>query len=349
MKKFNYQSLEKLKLNQDLNHTLNAISKYQGRLGLFLKLKKPSKDFRQLTFRTKINSILTSNKIEGIYTTPQRLKTIINKKIILEKKDEKEIAGYHTVLNIINTNFQYINITPNYILQLHQILFSFTNAQGGVYKNSDNNIIERGPQGEEIIRFKPLASFLVTDKMIELCHNFNNNFYNPKINPLILIFTFVFDFLCIHPFNDGNGRLSRLLTLLLLQKADHSIVKYNSFEKIIEKTSKNYYSVLFKSSQGWHNDSNDVSPFIDYMLMVLKKCYQEIDDLIINNRSFNKTKMEQIKEIFHKTPQPLTKNEISELLPHISIITIEFYLKRLLDQNFIKKNGISKKTTYSKQ
>ena len=202
----------------------------------------------------KIQSTGSSNKIEGIFTTEPRLKKIVMDKTMPKTRSEREIAGYRDVLNIIHENNEFIPITPKFILQLHRNLYRYEGDIGGVYKSADNIIQETDSEGNSHVRFTPVAAWETPEALNELCNEYNKALNDSKLDPLLLMPMFVLDFLCIHPFKDGNGRMSRLLTLLLLYKSDYVVGKYISIEKQIENTKEDYYDALQASSMKWHEN-----------------------------------------------------------------------------------------------
>ena len=212
----------------------------------------------------KIQSTESSNKIEGIYTSDERLKKIVLDKTMPKTRNEREIAGYRDVLNTIHENFQHIPIRDTFILQLHRDLYKFENASyGGRFKTADNIIEEEDERGNKFVRFRPLPAWETPDAIINLCTAYNEAINKGEADSLLLIPMFIIDFLCIHPFNDGNGRMSRLLTLLLLYQNDYIVGRYISLEKLIERTKDSYYDALQSSSQGWIEDENNYEHFVN--------------------------------------------------------------------------------------
>jgi len=229
-------------------------------------------------------------------------------------------------------------------------LYSFSSsAVGGVYKNSDNIIAEKHADGTETVRFRPVPAFQTADAMLNLCTQFNDAIEAGTYDPLLLMPIFILDFLCIHPFNDGNGRMSRLLTLLLLYRAGFIVGKYISIEMLIEKSKDSYYEALQASSQNWHEDGNDYLPFLKYMLGVVVKAYNEFEDRVEHLRYRKVSKPERIKAIIERTPGKITKKQISQSCPDISLTTIERTLADLLAAGYIEKTGTGRATAYVKK
>mgnify|MGYP000778826022 FL=1 len=227
-----------------------------------------------------IQSTGASNRIEGIFTSDKRLEELVSQKAEPRNRSEQEIAGYREVLSTIYEGYEYINPRPNIILQLHRDLYSYSQGSaGGSYKNSDNVIAETDAEGHQKARFIPVPAFQTDEAMEELCARFLEAWEADRIDKLVLIPMFILDFLCIHPFNDGNGRMSRLLTLLLFYKAGYIVGKYVSMEMLIEKTKETYYEALQASSTGWHEGENSYEPFVKYYLGIMLKAYNEFESL----------------------------------------------------------------------
>ena len=261
MRVFDYSKLADRTWPSDILNLVAKIHECKGRQDMFIRQKPVELD--RLVEIAKIQSTEASNKIEGIVTTSTRMKQLFEEKTMPRNRDENEIMGYRDVLNTIHESNEYIPIRPSYILQLHRDLLRRAGmSYGGNYKNVQNYINETRPDGTTITRFTPVAPFQTHMAMEALCEAYEQALAKENIDALILIPCFIVDFLCIHPFNDGNGRMSRLLTLLLLYKNGYSVGKYISIEKQIEKTKDHYYDVLEMADAGWHEESNDPTPFI---------------------------------------------------------------------------------------
>jgi Fic family protein len=347
MRVFDYKKMEDTLLPNDIVELLNEIYEYKGRIELFLEQKDDI--LSSLESTSYIQSIQASNKIEGIYTSEKRLKDIVIDKSSPVDYNEEQIAGYRDALRLILTSFEDINISPNNILYLHKTLYTYTvDSHAGKYKNMDNSIVEITKEGNTQIRFTPLSAYLTPIKMEELCKNYNDNIQNSKTNKLILIFTFILDFLCIHPFIDGNGRINRLLSILLLLSHGFPIGKYISLDKIIVTSKEDYYEALRASSIGWMEGNNNPLPFIGYGLLVILKAYKTFDERAISIVINKKTKFEQIKQTFDNSLGYLSKSKIIELCPNVSITSIESALHQLLKLGYIEKKGSARATEYKK-
>ena len=253
MKIFNYSNLKNKTWDIKIINYLTQIHEEKGKQQLFLKQK--AEELEKLVFIAKIQSTESSNEIEGIRTTNTRLKQLVNEKTAPKNRAEEEIAGYRDALNIVHENFDSIPITPNFILQLHKVLLSYTSTSyGGKYKNVQNYISAIDENGKAYTLFTPLSPFETPIAMQELCDEYNRALGEGEVDPLILIPLFIHDFLCIHPFIDGNGRMSRLLTTLLLYRSGYYVGKYVSLEAKIAKNKDLYYDALYDSQIGWHEN-----------------------------------------------------------------------------------------------
>ena len=294
-----------------------------------------------------IQSTGASNRIEGIYTTDKRLKELVSQKAEPRNRSEEEIAGYREVLAMIHESYEYIVPRSNMILQLHRDLYSFSRgAVGGNYKNSDNLIAEIDSEGHEKVRFIPVPAFQTAEAVEELCNRFWEAWEADYIDKLILIPMFVLDFLCIHPFNDGNGRMSRLLTLLLFYKAGYIVGKYISMEMLIEKTKETYYEALQASSGDWHENENAYEPFVRYYLGVTLKAYNEFENRVEHLKNRSLSKPDRIKALIDQKIGKITKKEIMDTCPDISKTTIERTLTELVKNGHIAKVGSGPATGY---
>lgn len=347
MHKFDYSFLENGNLHSQLLNV--ALSVYELR-----NKEKARKDthiqiFTELEKIAKIQSVKSSNAIEGIVTTDDRIKAIVNKNVAPLNHNEAEIAGYRDALNFIHNNYQQMDFDENAILFLHKMLFSLTgNEEGGKYKNHNNLIMELDKDGKRKIRFEPIPFTDTKIAMEQLVLAYIDAQNNSKINRLLLIPCVIFDFLCIHPFADGNGRMSRLLTLLLLYKNDFDAGKYISFEEQINKYKDLYYDALEKSSQGWHENTSDYYEVMFNFLSMLYLCYKELDKrfAIVNGKKI--TKKARVEATVLNSLLPISKKEICEILPDVSPTTVEAVLGKMVKNSQIKKIGAASQTKYYK-
>lgn len=348
MHTFDYKETPRKLLTPEIVNMITALHEFRGKQELYIEAKADV--LSALLDIAKIQSTKASNKIEGIFTTDERLKALVMQKSEPRNRSEEEIAGYREVLATIHESYEYIPCRPNNILQLHRDLYSFSGSDmGGHFKNTDNVIAETGKDGKEYIRFAPVPAFQTPDAIDDLCRSFNDAVEQGEYDPLILIPMYILDFLCIHPFNDGNGRMSRLLTLLLLYRADYIVGKYISMEMLIEKTKETYYEVLKDSSTNWHENQNDYLPFIKYYLGVVLKAYKEFQDRVEHLAYRKLSKPERIKAVFDKKLGKVNKADIATLCPDISETTIERTLKHLVESGYIEKVGAGRSTAYVKR
>ena len=343
MRTYNYKNKWEQFLTPEIVSMLTQIHEFKGKQNLFIESSADS--LAGLVEIAKIQSTESSNKIEGIYTSDERIKKLALSKTNPKNRAEEEIAGYRDVLNTIHTNHDGIPIKPNIILQLHRDLYRFnTVTYGGRYKNVDNVIAEEDADGNKFVRFKSVDAWEVPESIENLCAAYNEAITLETINPLLAISMFVLDFLCIHPFNDGNGRMSRLLTLLLLYRSGYIVGI--SIEKMIETTKDSYYDALQKSSLGWHENENDYAPFVKYMLSVILAAYREFASRIRIMVESKMSKPERVAKIIEDTLGKVTKQELLGKCPDISETTVQRALADLLKKHRIIKISGGRYTSY---
>ncbi|MDQ2085341.1 Fic family protein [Herbivorax sp. ANBcel31] len=345
MRSFDYRKIPDELISYELMNLVSAIHEFKGKQDLFIEAR--SDVLESMLEVARIQSTGASNRIEGIYTSDERLDALMKEKAEPKNRSEREISGYREVLAIIHENYDYIQPRTNVILQLHRDLYFFSpKASGGRFKNADNVIAETDTSGTSRVRFKPTSVFETPEAMERLTETFIDAIAAEKYDPLLLIPMFILDFLCIHPFNDGNGRMSRLLTLLLLYRSGYIVGKYLSIEMIIEKTKKAYYESLQNSSIGWHEEENSYYPFVKYLLGVILSAYKEFSSRVELIHDKNLTKPERIRKLFDNSLERLSKKMILERFPDISTSTAEVTLRELVKENYIIKVGAGKNTAY---
>lgn len=346
MRDINYTKKWSEMLTPEIVGMLTKIHEFKGEQKLFIEAHADK--LSDLMEIAKIQSTEASNKIEGIFTSDERLKKLVMDKTTPKSRAEQEIAGYRDVLNTIHGNYDYVQAKPGIILQLHRDLYRFMGpGVGGFFKTSDNVITEIDSQGNKKVRFQPVPAWETASAIDSLCKSFDEAIQDENIDPLIVIPMFILDFLCIHPFNDGNGRMSRLLTLLLLYRSGYIVGKYISIEKMIETTKETYYEALQASSEGWHDNENDYIPFIKYMLGVVVASYRDFSSRVKLITTAGFTKGDRIGEIIKQTVGTITKSEIMKKCPDISEITVKRALLELSEQNKIIKIGGGRYTKYT--
>ena len=344
MRDFNFKAEYQKLLTPEAVAYLTQIHEYKGQQNLFIEAKADA--LSNLLEVAKIQSTEASNRIEGIITTDDRLKKIVREKTMPQTRSEKEIAGYRDVLSIIHESFDAIPITQNYILQLHKILYShMNNPLAGRTKSVQNYITATYPDGHVETLFTPLAPYETPEALDRICEEYNRVIGNMELEPLIAIPVFIHDFLCIHPFNDGNGRMSRLLTTLLLYRNGFYVGKYISLEAKIAKNKDLYYDALAQAQTGWHEGTEDVVPFIKYLLGTILAAYKDFEDRV----ALVETKLPALEMVRRASKNRIgrfNKQDIRELCPTLSDSSIEGALRKLIAAGELKKEGRGKNTCY---
>ena len=344
MRNYDLQNKWQKLLTPDIVALLTQIHEFKGEQNLFIEAN--SDTLTQLVEIARIQSTEASNKIEGIYTSDERLKKIVLDKTTPRTRNEQEIAGYRDVLATIHESYEYIPLRPTMILQLHRDLYKFSGMSiGGNYKNSDNVIAEENTEGNRFVRFQPVPAWETAEAIDMACQAYSQA-VQTGADPLLMIPMFILDFLCIHPFNDGNGRMSRLLTLLLLYRSGYIVGKYISIEKVIEQSKETYYETLQQSSAGWHENENDYAPFVRYLLGTIVAAYREFSSRVQLLVTSGMSKPDRIRELIKNTLGKITKTEIMEKFPDISQATVQRTLIELQKNNEIIKLSGGRYTAY---
>lgn len=344
MREFNYGKIKEQKWDLEVLSLIAGIYKYAGKQELYLK-QRPD-ELEKLVEIAKVQSTEASNAIEGIVTTNTRIRQLVEEKTTPKNRDEAEIAGYRDVLNIIHESFDVIPITKNYILQLHKILYShMNNPIAGRTKTVQNYISATYPDGRTEVLFTPLDPFETPVALERICEEYNRVIGNLEIEPLIAIPVFIHDFLCIHPFNDGNGRMSRLLTTLLLYRSGFYVGRYISLEAKIAQNKDLYYEALKKAQSGWHEGEENVVPFIKYLLGTILAAYKDFEDRfeIIGEKL---PALEMVRKATENKIGKFSKQDIRELCPSLSISSIEGSLRTLVEEGELMRGGSGKATYY---
>ena len=344
MRNFNYSKIKDIKWDSEILSLVASIYRYQGKQELYLK-QRPN-ELEKLIDIAKIQSTESSNEIEGIVTTSVRLKQLLEEKTTPRNRNEQEIVGYRDVLDIIHENFDVIPISRNYILQMHKILYShMNNPLAGKTKNVQNYISAMYPDGHSEVLFTPLSPFETPGALDLICDEYNRVIGNFEVEPIIMIPIFIHDFLCIHPFNDGNGRLSRLLTTLLLYKNGFYVGRYISLESLIAKDKAAYYEALNKAGINWQNGNEDIVPFIKYLLGIILAAYKAFDDRfsIVEDKL---SAVEMVRKAISQKIGRFSKQDIRELCPSLSISSIEGSLRKLVEEGELRREGVGRSTKY---
>mgnify|MGYP005892253821 FL=1 len=344
MRVFNYSVIREQKWDSELLGLISAIYKEVGKQALFLKQRPEELD--KLVEIAKVQSTEASNAIEGIVTTSTRVRQLVEEKTTPKNRSEKEISGYRDVLKLIHENFDVLPVTQNYILQLHKILYSYANnPMAGQTKNVQNYISATHPDGHVETLFTPLAPYETPEALDRICEEYNRVIGNMELEPLIAIPVFIHDFLCIHPFNDGNGRMSRLLTTLLLYRNGFYVGRYISLEAKIAKNKDLYYDALAESQKGWHEGTEDVVPFIKYLLGTILSAYKDFEERV----ALVETKLSALEMVRRASQNKIgqfNKQDIRELCPMLSDSSIEGAFRKLVASGELQKKGSGKKTCY---
>lgn len=346
MREFNYRKIGERSWDSETLSLIAAIYKEAGKQELFLAKSPESLD--RLVEIAKIQSTEASNAIEGIVTTNLRLRQLVEEKTTPKNRAEEEIAGYKDVLSLIHESYEAIPLSKNYILQLHKILYNhMNNPIAGRTKDVQNYISATYPDGSSRILFTPLEPYETEESLERICEEFNRAVGNMELEPLLAIPIFIHDFLCIHPFNDGNGRMSRLLTTLLLYRNGFFVGKYISLEAKINKHKDLYYKALQESQHGWHEGKEDFMPFVKYLLGIILSAYKDFEDRMEIVEPKLSAKEMVRKAVFQKIGY-FTKQDIRELCPSLSISSIEGGLRKLVSEGAIRREGQGKSIRYTR-
>ena len=344
MRDFHYAAIREQKWDSEILGLIAAIYKEAGKQEMYLK-QRPD-ELEKLVEIAKVQSTEASNAIEGIVTTSTRIRQLVEEKTAPRNRDEQEIAGYRDALNIIHENFDAIPITRNYILQLHKVLYShMNNPMAGQTKSVQNYISATYPNGHTETLFTPLAPFETPEALDRICDEYNRVIGNMEAEPLIVIPIFIHDFLCIHPFNDGNGRMSRLLTTLLLYRNGFYVGKYISLEAKIAKNKDLYYAALRQAQEGWHDGTEDAVPCIKYLLGIILSAYRDFEERfsLVEQK---KPALETVRQATLNKIGRFSKQNIRELCPALSVSSIEGALRKLVASGELKREGNGKSTCY---
>ncbi|MBQ9543555.1 MAG: Fic family protein [Clostridia bacterium] len=347
MRKFDYSFLDTGLLPANLIGITGNI--YSLRTAAQMRKKNHAKIFTELEYSAKISSVKSSNAIEGIVTGDGRIEAIVGKKSAPLNRNEAEIAGYRDALELIHTRHENLAFRERDILLIHEIIMTPCGDElAGKYKKNDNVIVETAPDGTRHVRFRPVPAAETKAAMEQLELAYLEACSDPNVDQLLLIPCVILDFRCIHPFRDGNGRVSRLLSLLLLYRNGFDAGKYVSFEEQINKYKDLYYEALQKSSAGWETNRNDYIPFVKNFLSTLYMCYKELDKRFAVSEGKRISKTSRVEAAVLGSLTPLSKAEICAIHPDISPTTVEAVLGRMVKDGLIKKIGNSKGSRYIK-
>ena len=338
MNSFSESFIEEQPINQGLLQTIRLLGEYKGKQELF-KEQSPQviKTLRQAAI---IQSTESSNRIEGITVPLERIKKLVSDKTTPRDRSEQEIAGYREVLSTIHSSYAHIPFTPNIVLQLHRDLYQFSVNTGGRWKTIDNEITATYPDGTKVVRFRPTPAYATPASMEHLHTQFNRLWESGTIEPLLLIPTYILDFLCIHPFLDGNGRMARLLTLLLLYKAGYEVGRFISLERLVEGTKESYYDTLYSSSQAWHEREHNLLPWWEYFLgVMLLSAYREFEQRVGYVSSAKGSKTAMVLDAINSLPREFSIKELQERCPTVSIDLIRRVLRQEREAGNLERLG----------
>lgn len=346
-KSFESSVLTRQTLNQGLLQSVRLVGEYRGKEALF-KQQSPQV-LQALRENAVIQSTESSNRIEGVVAPPQRIRDLVAKRTEPANRSEQEIAGYRDVLNTIHTNSADMPLTANLVLQLHRDLFQFVPGGGGRWKATDNDITETRADGTKVLRFKPLAAHLTPDAMTHLHDAYRQKLDAGTVEPLLLLSAYALDFLCIHPFADGNGRMARLLSLLLLYQAGYDVGRYISLEGVIEQTKEGYYDSLYASSQGWHEARHSLVPWWEYFVgVMLVKAYRDFEDRVGVTSARRGAKRDMIRDAVSRLPNRFRYADLERALPAVSRPTIARALRELRAEGAIRCLNPGRDATWEK-
>lgn len=347
MKRYDYSFLRNIRIPVQLMTFTNAI--YSLRTMEEEKKNTYPDIFTALQKLAIVQSVKGSNAIEGIVTTDKRIEEIVNQSSAPQNHNEREIAGYRDALNLIHTRYEEMSLGEELVLNLHRILLEQTGLPyGGQYKTEDNVIRETYSDGTSSVRWTPVSAKDTPEAMKQLYLAYMAARDDAGIDQLLLIPCVILDFLCIHPFRDGNGRMSRLISLLLLYKNGFDISRYISFEEQINAMKGSYYEALKQSSVGWHENANDYIPFIENFLFTLYMCYKELDKRFLTLGTKKISKKNRVEGAVMNAFLPISKKELQDLMPDISATTIEQVLSSMVKDGVIRKIGSTRNAKYIK-
>lgn len=329
--------LEHLKYGQTELATLRALGEHRGKQALYFKQSPEAlKSLQQVAI---VESSESSNRLEGIEVPHKRIEELVLGNTKPKSRSEQEVAGYRDVLALIHESAAEMKFTPNLILQIHQLVYGYLAQPGGKWKNTDNEIIERKATGEVRVRFKPTRAFQTPQAVADLTKNYHEACDHGTTDPLILVPAAILDFLCIHPFSDGNGRVARLLTLMLLYHFDYQVGRYISLERVFEESKEEYYRTLEASSQGWHKGKHDLMPWLNYFWIALHSAYGEFEKRVGSVKSGRGSKTDQIRKAVHRQLGAFAISDIERECPWISRDMVRLILREMRDEGFIQAHG----------
>lgn len=337
MRSFEYDYFLETPISHSLLANMRVIGEFRGRQ--FLYAEQSPQILESLRRVAMIQSAESSNRIEGIEVLPERIENLVEKKVRPHDRSEQEVAGYRDVLASIHINHQVLQLTSDLIKQWHKTMAHYTGERAGHWKQKDNAIYEVRSDGKQVVRFQPVAAISVPKFMTKLVSLFDQALDQKKTEPLLLIASFVLDFECIHPFTDGNGRLGRLLTLLLLYRCGYDVGRYISLERVVEESKETYYEALLKSSKGWHEAQHDLRPWWNYFIGMLMAAYSEFESRVGTITTAKGAKSEMVRRAINYLPQRFTIDTLRRACPGVSYPTLQRVLTELKKEKMVKCLG----------
>lgn len=329
--------LARLRFNSEQAATLRAIGEYRGKQELFYQ--QAPEVLAGLLEVARIESSESSNRLEGVNVPMDRIRRLVVHQAQPRNRSEQEVAGYRDALSLIHESGRNMAFTPNVLLQLHGMLYRYMPNPGGRWKPTDNDIVEHRPDGPSRVRFRPVAAHLTPMAMDQLTANYTAATQKHDLDSLIVVPLAILDFLCVHPFADGNGRMSRLLTLMLLYHFNYEVGRYISIERVYEETKEGYYETLETSSQGWHEGRHDPNPWLNYFWGVLLRAYREFEERVGEVRKGRGSKSEQVREVVIAKQTPFSISEVEADCPGVSRETVRNVLRDMSREGLIASTG----------
>jgi len=337
MKSFEKKYLETFSIPHRLITIIRQIGEYKGKQDLYKK--QAPEMLENLRHVAIIQSTESSNRLEGITADINRIKELVEEKTKPANRSEAEIAGYRDVLKTIHSNYEHVPFSKSVVLQFHRDLMKYAGKEGGRWKSAPNEITEILPDGTKRIRFVPVAPHLTPEYMQTLHERYKSLSQEGDIDPLILIALYVLDFLCIHPFLDGNGRMARLITVLLLYYYGYEVSRYISLERVIEQTKESYYETLHKSSQGWHKVRHNALPWIEYFLSTILAAYKEFESRFTRVSSGRGSKTDIVLNAIDSFIGDFSISDLERTCPDVSIDMLRHVLKKLKKEGQVASLG----------
>lgn len=337
MKSLDRSFLDNIQFSLSQTASLRAIGEYRGRQELYYQqIPEVLERMRQVAV---IESTESSNRMEGILAPHERIEAMVLNNSTPQNRPEQEVAGYRDALELIHESFKYMEFTPNVTLQIHALLYRFLSEDGGRWKPSDNEITETLPDNSKRVRFKCVTAVQTPMYMDELTRLYKERVELEAKEPLVIIPLAILDFLCIHPFRDGNGRAARLITTLLLYHFDYQVARYISLERVIEESKETYYEALYASSIGWHEGNHNVMPWLNYFWGMLIRAYKEFEERVGSIKPGKGSKTDQVINTIEKKLGPFAISDIESECQGIGRDQIRNVIRQLRDSGKIVSTG----------